>query len=109
MSKFGMSMCTLGLSAELKDDAIAANSLWPKTTIATAAIEYNFPKELMAASRKPSIMADAAYYIFNQPSSTYTGQFLVEEEVLVESGITDFDAYAVSPGVPLYPDFFLED
>ncbi len=108
MSKFGMSMCTLGLSAELKDDAIAANSLWPKTTIATAAIEYNFPKELMAASRKPSIMADAAYYIFNQPSSTYTGQFLVDEAVLVESGVTDFDAYAVSPGVPLYPDFFLE-
>ncbi len=75
MSKYGMSMCTLGMSAELVEQGIAVNSLWPRTTIATAAIEVNFPAEILGASRKPAIMADAAYVIFNRDSRRYTGMF----------------------------------
>jgi citronellol/citronellal dehydrogenase len=108
LSKYGMSMCTLGFSAEFKSHGIAVNSLWPRTTIATAAIEYNFPKELLQASRKPSIMADAAFYILNAPSKELTGQFFIDEEVLRQNGVVDFAQYAVNPNVPLYIDLFLE-
>ncbi len=108
MSKYGMSMCTLGLAEELREAGIAANSLWPKTTIATAAIAVNFPPELLQASRKPEIMADAAYQIFISDSRALTGNFLIDEDLLRARGITDFTAYAVNPGVPLYTDLFLE-
>lgn len=107
MSKYGMSMCTLGLSEEFKKDGIAVNSLWPKTTIATAAIMYNFPKELLERSRKPEIMADAAYTIFTQNSRECTGNFFIDEDLLRKQGVTDFSHYALNPALPLYPDLYL--
>jgi len=103
-----MSMCTLGMSAELAASGIAVNSLWPRTTIATAAIEVNFPPEIMRASRKPAIMADAAHVIFNRDSRRHTGNFYIDEAVLREEGMADFAQYAVAPGTPLYPDLFLD-
>ncbi len=108
MSKYGMSMCTLGMSAELAEHGIAVNSLWPRTTIATAAIEVNFPAEILRASRKPAIMADAAHAIFNRDSRRHTGMFYVDEAVLREEGMTQFEHYAVTPGARLYSDLFLE-
>lgn len=107
ISKYGMSMCTLGLAEEFKQEGIAVNSLWPKTLIATAAIAVNFPKELYEGSRKPEIVADAAYHILTSPSRQLTGQFLVDEEVLRQHGIDDFSAYAEQPGAVLFPDLFL--
>lgn len=109
MSKYGMSMCTLGLSAEFQKDGIAVNSLWPKTTIATAAIAVNFPPEILQASRKPAIMADAAYQILTRDSRTTTGNFFIDEEILRSTGITDFSHYAINPNAPLYPDLFIND
>ena len=108
MSKYGMSMCTLGMAAEFAPYGIAVNSLWPRTTIATAAIEVNFPQEILKASRKPAIMADAAYVIFNRNSRLHTGKFYIDEAVLREEGISDFDDYAVTTGTRLYSDLFLE-
>jgi len=108
MSKYGMSMCTLGMAAELAERGVAVNSLWPRTTIATAAIEVNFPPEIMQASRKPAIMADAAYVIFNRDSRQHTGNFYIDEAVLREEGIAEFAQYAVNPGARLYPDLFLD-
>ncbi len=107
MSKYGMSMCTLGMAAELKEQGIAVNSLWPRTTIATAAIEAHFPDEIMQRSRKPAIMADAAYAILTQDSRQATGNFYLDEEVLKAQGVTDFDQYALDPSVEPYPDLFL--
>lgn len=107
MSKYGMSMCTLGMAEEFKSAGIAVNSLWPKTTIATAAIAFNFPKEILTASRKPSIMADAAYDIFMRNSQTTTGHFFIDEEVLKQAGIKDFSHYALDPNVPLFDDLFV--
>ncbi len=108
MSKYGMSMCTLGMSAELASLGIAVNSLWPRTTIATAAIEVHFPPELIKASRTAEIMADAAYVILSRDSRKATGNFYVDEDVLREEGVQDFGRYAVSPGHPLQADFFLD-
>ncbi len=108
MSKYGMSMCTLGMAAELAERGIAVNSLWPRTTIATAAIEVNFPAEILKASRQPAIMADAASAIFKRPSRLHTGNFYIDEAVLREEGIADFAHYAVTPGTRLYPDLFLD-
>jgi len=108
MSKYGMSMCTLGMAAEFAQHGVAVNSLWPRTTIATAAIEVNFPEEILKASRKPAIMADAAYAIFNRASRQHTGKFYIDEAVLREEGVTDFDTYAVTPGTNLYGDLFLD-
>lgn len=107
MSKYGMSMCTLGMAEEFKNEGIAVNSLWPQTVIATAAIVYNFPKELIQAARKPQIMADAAYAILTKNSRECTGNFFIDEEVLQANGVTDFSDYAVNPKVPLYKDLFL--
>ena len=108
MAKYGMSMCTLGMAEELRGEGIAVNSLWPRTTIATAAIEVNFPAAILKASRKPSIMADAAYAILNRDCRRATGNFYIDETVLREEGVTDFDQYAVSPGTGLYADLFLD-
>lgn len=107
ISKYGMSLCTLGLAREFADDGISINCLWPRTTIATAAIEFNFPEAIMRASRKPSIMADAAHAIITRDSRAATGQFHLDEEVLRSAGVTDFEQYAVSPGTPLFGDLFL--
>lgn len=109
MSKFGMSMCTLGMAEEFKSVGIAVNSLWPKTLIATAAISVNFSQALFNASRKPSIVADAAYEILTRDSKTVTGQFFVDEVLLRECGVHDFDHYKVDPSVETASDFFLEE
>lgn len=108
MSKFGMSMCTLGLSQDLQADGIAVNSLWPRTLIATAAIEVNFPKPMYEASRKPTIVADAAYGIITSPSKTLTGQFFVDEDFLASRGVNDFSSYSLREGARLIPDLYLE-
>jgi len=107
MSKYGMSMCTLGMSQEFKSEGIAVNSLWPRTTIATAAIEMHFPKEILQASRTPKIMADAAYEIITSDSRCVTGNFFIDEDFLKSRGMTDFRQYALNPEMPLYQDLFL--
>ncbi len=111
LAKYGMTIATLGLAAEFGADGIAANTLWPRTTIATAAIQ-NLPggDRLMAASRTPEIYADAAYAIVTRPSAECTGRSLIVEDVLEEAGVTEFGRYAAVPGTPdeaLYPDIFL--
>lgn len=108
MAKYGMSLCTLGMAEEFRADGIAVNSLWPRTTIATAAIEVHFPAAILRASRKPAIMADAAHAILQRDSRRATGNFYIDEAVLREEGVTEFDHYAVSPGTPLYADLFLD-
>jgi citronellol/citronellal dehydrogenase len=108
MSKYGMSMCTLGMAEEFKAQGIAVNALWPKTTIATDAISAHFPKEIYQASRSPSIMADAAYEIVTSDSRQVTGQFFVDEDLLKERGVKDFAQYALHADVPLYADLFLD-
>lgn len=108
MSKYGMSMIAYGLSEELKPYKIAANTLWPRTTIATAAVRNLLGGEmLMNMSRKPEIMADAAFHILSRPSDQCTGNFFIDDEVLAEAGITDLSGYSVVPGSQLYPDLFL--
>ncbi|GJD55500.1 SDR family oxidoreductase [Methylobacterium dankookense] len=110
MAKFGMSMCVLGLAGELRRKGIAVNALWPRTTIATAAINNLLGGEaLMKASRTPEIMADAAHALFLKPSKEVTGRFLIDDAFLAEQGVTDFSKYRVTPGIPLAPDFFVPD
>ncbi len=106
LSKYGMSLCTLGLAEELRSKGIGVNALWPKTMIATAAIEFNFPKEWLEQTRKPKIMADAALCVLSQPNNV-TGQFLVDELVLQEAGVSDYADYAVNQSMKLMPDIFL--
>ena len=108
MSKYGMSMCTLGMAEELRRDGIAVNSLWPRTTIATAAVEVHFPEAILKASRQPEIMSDAAHVILTTDSHAATGRFYIDEEVLRGAGVTDFDPYAVAPGTALYQDLFVD-
>ena len=108
MAKYGMSMCVLGMAGEFRDDGIAVNALWPRTTIATAAVNMLGGDELMQRSRKPEIMADAAYAILTRPSREFTGNFCIDDAVLEDEGITDLSGYAVNPDVPLAPDFFVE-
>jgi citronellol/citronellal dehydrogenase len=101
-------MIALGLAAELKKYNIAANTLWPRTTIATAAVNNLLGGEaLMKMSRTPAIVADAAYYLLSQPATTCTGQTFLDEQLLEKAGITNLDAYAVVPGGPLYNDLFI--
>ena len=111
MAKFGMSMCVLGMAEEFRQAGIAFNALWPRTTIATAAIENLLGGErIMRLSRKPEIMADAAYAIFQKPSRQFTGNFLIDDAILAEEGITDLQQYQVDPNLPtdkLVPDFFI--
>jgi citronellol/citronellal dehydrogenase len=109
LSKYGMSMIVLGLAEELKPYQIAANALWPKTMIATAAVQNLLGGDaLMQMSRMPEIVADAAYYIVSRPATECTGNFFLDEEVLKENGITDFTRYAVNPQQKLMPDIFLD-
>ncbi|HEY5406398.1 MAG TPA: NAD(P)-dependent oxidoreductase [Ginsengibacter sp.] len=108
MSKYNMTMIAIGLSGELKKYNIAANSLWPKTTIATAAVRNLLGGEtLIKMSRTPEIIADAAFYILSKSSVECTGNCFLDEEVLANEGITDLDKYAVEPGGKLYTDLFL--
>jgi citronellol/citronellal dehydrogenase len=108
LSKYGMSLCTLGLAAELAPRGIAVNSLWPKTMIATAAVEnlLGGPGAL-SSCRYPSIVADAAHAMLTRPSRDFTGRFCIDEDVLREEGVTDFAPYAVDPSSPLAPDIFI--
>jgi citronellol/citronellal dehydrogenase len=108
MAKFGMSMCVLGMAGEFKSAGIAFNALWPRTTIATAAVKNLLGGDaMMRASRKPEIMGDAAYVIFNRPARECTGNFFIDEDVLRSAGKTNFDEYAVDPTQQLMPDFFV--
>jgi citronellol/citronellal dehydrogenase len=110
MAKFGMSMCVLGLSAELKAAGVAVNALWPRTIIATAAVGNLLGGDsMMRASRTPEIMGDAAYAIFTRPSREFTGQFCIDDKVLYEIGVRDFEQYRVDPRVALVSDFFVPD
>jgi citronellol/citronellal dehydrogenase len=110
IAKYGMSLCTLGLAEELKGDGIAANSLWPRTIIATAAVQNLLGgDEAMAKSRKPEIMADAAHAIFLRPSREATGNFYIDDEVLAEDGVTDLSVYGYTDDQSeLLPDVFLD-
>ncbi len=108
VSKYSMTMVTLGIAAELKNYNIAANTLWPKTTIATAAVQNLLGGDaLINMSRTTDIVADAAYEILSKPAATASGNNYIDEDVLKESGITDFEKYSVVPGAQLYPDLFL--
>jgi citronellol/citronellal dehydrogenase len=110
IAKYGMSLCVLGLAGELRGRGIAVNALWPRTTIATSAIQNLLGgDQIMRASRTPEILADAAYAIFDKPSKTFTGQFLIDDSFLFGEGVTDFSKYRVDPSVPLAPDFFVPD
>ncbi len=109
LAKYAMSVWVLGMSAEFAEKGVGFNALWPKTAIATAAVRNLLGGEkAVAASRQPEIMADAAWAVLTRPAGTCTGNFLIDEEVLAEEGEKDFDKYAVSPGTPLMPDFFLD-
>ncbi len=107
MAKYGMSMCVLGMSEELHGMGIAVNALWPRTVIRTAALAM-IPGIEASACRKPEIVADAAHAILSRDSSTCTGNFFIDEAVLREEVIEDFDAYAMTPGATLMPDLFLD-
>ncbi|GAB4530256.1 MAG: NAD(P)-dependent oxidoreductase [Haliangiales bacterium] len=108
MAKYGMSMCVLGMSEELRKKRIAVNALWPKSTIATAAVRNVLGGETMIkSSRTPEIVADAAHAILCRDSGAHTGNFYIDEEVLRAEGVTEFDGYAVDPSATLMPDLFL--
>jgi citronellol/citronellal dehydrogenase len=108
MSKYGMSMCVLGMAEEFREQGVAVNALWPKTLIATSAIN-NLPggELLVPGGRKPEIVAEAAHAILTRSSRQCTGNFFIDEDILREQGILDFDQYAVAPGTSLLPDFFI--
>ncbi len=109
-AKFGMSMCTLGMSAEFARDGIAVNSLWPLTAIDTAAVRNLLGGEAVASmSRLPAIMADAAHAILTRPARECTGNFFIDELLLREEGVTDFSIYAPGAKGPLAGDFFVPD
>ena len=108
LSKYNMSMMTIGWASELKKDRIAANSLWPRTTIDTAAVRNLLGGPMLAnMSRTPDILADAAYYILSKPSVECTGNLFIDEQVLAKEGITDLEKYSVVPGAKLYNDLFV--
>ena len=109
MAKFGMSLCVLGMAGEFREQGVAVNALWPRTTIATAAVKNLLGgDEMIRHSLKPAVMADAAYIILTKPSREFTGNFCVDDEVLESAGITDLTPYKVDPGLDPYPDFFVE-
>jgi citronellol/citronellal dehydrogenase len=110
IAKYGMSLCTLGMAAEFRDDGIAFNSLWPRTIVATAAVQNLLGgDEAMARARTPEIMSDAAHAILTRPSRECTGNFFLAEDVLVEEGITDFTGYAAAPGAEPLPDLYVDE
>jgi citronellol/citronellal dehydrogenase len=110
MAKMGMSMCTLGMSAEFASDGVAVNSLWPLTTVDTAAVRNVLGGDQMAAvSRTPEVLADAAYAILTKPSRECTGNFFIDEQVLRDEGVTDFSVYGPEGGQKPLMDFFIPD
>ena len=110
MAKYNMSMCVLGMAEEFKDRGVAVNALWPRTAIATAAVQNHLGgDEIMRLSRTPEIMADAAYEILTKDSKEFTGNFCIDDIVLHETGVKDFSKYASVPFNELMPDFFVPD
>jgi citronellol/citronellal dehydrogenase len=110
MAKFGMSLVVLGLAGELRSKGIAVNALWPRTVIATAAVQNLLGGDaMMQRARKPEIVADAAYAIFAKPAREFTGRFLIDDSFLAENGVRDFDRYRVNLEETLAPDFFVPD
>jgi len=113
MAKYGMSMCVLGMAEEFKKDGIAVNAIWPRTAIITAAmVMLGGGQEVAAQCRTPEIMSDAAYVILTRDSKHFTGNFCVDDAILAEEGVKDFDRYAAVPGTKfedLMPDFFLDE
>ena len=107
IAKYGMSLCVLGMAEEFRSAGVAVNALWPRTIIATAALQM-IPGIDAARGRKPEILADAAHWILTQPSRALTGNFLIDEDVLARSGVTDLSGYAVDPAKPLLKDLFLD-
>ena len=107
LAKMGMSFVTLGLAAEFGAQGVAVNALWPRTLIATDALNM-IPGVDLANARKPDIIADAAHAILSKPAAGFTGNFLIDDEVLREAGVTDLSHYAVDPSQPLLPDLFLD-
>jgi citronellol/citronellal dehydrogenase len=107
MAKYGMSMCVLGMAEEFRSQGIAVNALWPRTIIATAALQI-IPGAEPERGRTPDIMADAAWQILTRDSRVSTGNFFIDEDVLAGVGVADFSGYAVSPGMPLRGDFFVD-
>ncbi|RLB52414.1 MAG: short chain dehydrogenase [Deltaproteobacteria bacterium] len=108
MAKYGMSLCVLGWAGELRDMGIAANTLWPRTTIDTAAVRNLLGGvELANRSRTPEIIADAAHVILTKPAKEFTGNFCIDDETLASVGVTDLSKYAVDPSQELAPDFFV--
>jgi citronellol/citronellal dehydrogenase len=109
MSKYGMSLCVLGMAEEFRSAGVGVNALWPRTVIATAALRMLGGVADPKNCRKPAILADAAHQILTSAASETTGNFFIDDDVLREAGVDDFDGYAVEPGEPLLPDFFLEE
>jgi len=102
-------MCVLGMAGEFRKQGIAVNALWPRTSIATAAVKNLLGgDEMVRCSRKPEIMADAAHIILTRPSREFTGNFCIDDEILESAGIKDLSPYAVDPKAKLFPDFFVE-
>ena len=108
-AKYGMSLIAHGLAEELGEFGIASNCLWPRTALDTAAVQNVIGAELVKGSRKPSIYADAAYAVLKRDSSDCTGNFFLDQDVLEEEGVTDFEQYAIEPGQQLVSDFFVDD
>ncbi len=110
MAKYGMSLCVLGMAEEFKADGIAFNALWPRTAIATAAVEFALGGDgMIKGSRTVEILADAAHLIFTKPSREFTGNFVIDDNFLYEHGVTDFEKYRVDASRKLFPDFFVPD
>ena len=109
LSKYGMSLCMLGLAEEYRADGLACNALWPRTTIATAAVEFALGgPQMLRRCRKPQIVADAAHVILNRPAREYTGQFFIDDSVLHEAGVRDFAPYSIEPGTVPLGDLFID-
>jgi citronellol/citronellal dehydrogenase len=109
IAKYGMSLCVLGMAGEFREKGIAVNALWPRTTIATAAVRNLLGgDEIVRRSRKPEILADAAHIILSKSSREFTGNFCIDDEVLESAGVMDLDHYAIDPSAKLVPDFFVE-
>lgn len=110
MAKYGMSLCAMAWAEEFRKEGIASNALWPRTLIATAAIQMIGGQEMFKQARTPEIMADAAHAILTKPSREFTGQFCIDDVVLHQNGVRDFSKYAVVPGTTDFlPDFFVPD
>ena len=108
MAKYGMSMCVLGMAGEYREQGVAVNALWPRTGIATAAIANLLGgDDMIARTRRPDIMADAAHVILTKPAREFTGNFCIDDDVLTSAGVTDLTHYAIDPDAELMPDFFL--